>query len=107
MGKKKIFYLDPDERKWTMEDLGLSSDGSIKENDEQEKIGGTYLATNGRVVSLSELPNHCNICLDLIAYNDEYDSIYCVTCNEWRDMACGDPTCDYCADRPEKPSDCI
>ena len=23
MGKKKIFYLDPDERKWTMEDLGL------------------------------------------------------------------------------------
>jgi hypothetical protein len=37
------------------------------------------------------------------AYSEEYDAYYCETCNEWYESICDDPTCDYCAERPERP----
>ena len=36
-------------------------------------------------------------------WTDGYDADYCVECNEWLTSKCGDPTCMYCADRPERP----
>ena len=118
MGKKRTFYLDPDERKWTMEDLGLSWDDLIQPSDEsvkwpaegpveeQKSFEGAFFAKNRKIIDWFELPDHCPECLERLSYNDEFDSIYCVPCDEWRDIACEDPTCDYCAERPEKPSDC-
>ncbi len=106
MGKKLIIYLDPDDRRWTPKELGKHWSDLTNFKDEPEKIGGTYLATNRKMVNWAELANHCLSCLDTIAYSDEYDSIYCATCDEWRDMTCGDPTCEYCEARPAKPSDC-
>jgi hypothetical protein len=106
MGKKKVFYLDPDDRKWTMEDLGLSWDDLELTDEKVESIEGVFFANNGKIISRMELPNHCPDCLDTLAYNDEFDSIYCEDCDEWRDSPCTDPSCEYCSIRPEKPSDC-
>jgi len=106
LGKKKIFYLDPDERKWTMEDLGLSWDDLANTKTERKMIEGTFFANNGKIIDWSEMSDHCPECLERLAYNEEYDSVYCIPCDEWQDIPCEDPTCEYCADRPEKPSDC-
>ena len=32
-----------------------------------------------------------------------YDAYYCVVCNKWLNPGCGDPNCEFCKDRPEKP----
>lgn len=38
------------------------------------------------------------------AYNAEYDAFYNPITDTWLETMCGDPTCDYCAKRPERPS---
>lgn len=38
-------------------------------------------------------------------YCEVYDAEYCEKCDEWLIEKCGDPTCEFCANRPEKPSD--
>ena len=40
-------------------------------------------------------------------YNQQYDSIYCELCNEWLERTCDDPKCEFCSQRPEKPSQCV
>lgn len=105
MGKKKIFYLDPDERKWTMEDLGLSWDTLPSAQIESHTIDGVYLMKDGRIFNAREFEGRCHVCLTSLAYNDEYDAQFCSVCDEWREEICSDPTCDYCFTRPKKPSD--
>lgn len=100
------FYLDPDKRKFSMEDLGLSWDYLLNVTDEKSSIEGTFYAKNGRIVDWFELPDHCPDCLERLSYNEEFDSVFCAPCNEWRDIACNDPTCTYCKERPDKPSAC-
>ena len=106
MGKKKVFYLDPDERRWTMEDLGLSWDDLIVTDEKARPIEGVFFANEGKILSRVEQPNHCSTCLETLSYNDEFDSVYCAKCNMWNDSPCTDPSCEFCVDRPEKPSDC-
>jgi uncharacterized Zn finger protein (UPF0148 family) len=106
VGKKKVFYLDPDERKWTMEDLGLTW-AALEQTDSQTKhIEGTFLMHKGKIHKWSELASHCKVCMDPLAYNDEHDSVFCPTCDEWRESSCADPECEYCLARPKKPSQC-
>ena len=38
-------------------------------------------------------------------YNDKYDSYYCSKCMTWTEKKCGDPECNYCTKRPERPND--
>lgn len=38
------------------------------------------------------------------AYNEKYDAYYNPITDEWLESLCGDPTCDYCLSRPERPS---
>lgn len=106
MGKKKVFYLDPDERKWTMEALGLNWEVLDDSAADRKAIEGIFLMKNGKIRALSELPNHCKVCLDPLDYNDEHDSVFCPTCDEWREASCSDPACEYCLARPAKPSHC-
>jgi hypothetical protein len=40
---------------------------------------------------------------DEYAYSKEYDADYNVTKNEWVESKCDDPTCKFCANRPERP----
>lgn len=100
------FYLDPEKRKYSMEDLGLSWDDLLHITDEKSKFNGTFYAKNRKIVDWFELPDHCPECLERLNYSEEFDSIYCEPCNEWRDIACEDPTCEYCQERPDKPSSC-
>lgn len=106
MGKKMVIYLDPDKRKWTMEDLGLSWDDVLQTAVEKEPFEGIFLAKNRKIIDWVELPNHCPDCLEILSYNDEFDSTYCSDCDEWRDVPCEDPNCEFCEARPEKPSSC-
>jgi hypothetical protein len=46
----------------------------------------------------------CPRCRKPRTYNDRHDAYYCAACDVWLDEGCRDPTCDYCATRPEKPS---
>jgi hypothetical protein len=38
-------------------------------------------------------------------YITKYDAHYCTACDKWLVATCGDPECEYCAGRPEKPSE--
>ncbi|MBE1553619.1 hypothetical protein [Sporosarcina limicola] len=107
MGKKKVFYLDPDEREWTLKDLGLNWEAIERLGTERKGIEGTFLVDKGRIRRWSELTSNCKVCLGSLAYNDEHDSIYCPTCDEWRESSCNDPNCEYCLARPTKPSQCM
>ncbi|KXH80092.1 hypothetical protein AU377_10175 [Sporosarcina sp. HYO08] len=80
--------------------------GSLADIDESKTIEGTFLLKNGKMIERSELFNHCHVCLEKLHYHDEYDSLYCKVCDEWREESCSDPTCEYCLGRPEKPSKC-
>ncbi len=37
------------------------------------------------------------------AYNEDYDTVYCVDCREWLESRCPDPLCEYCRKRPATP----
>lgn len=37
-------------------------------------------------------------------YNEFYGSLYCEKCDFWLEDKCEDPRCNYCPQRPEKPS---
>ncbi len=96
-------YLDPDERMWTMKDLGLHGDVLFTAHS-RHTIEGTYLLTDDQIVRLEVLQNHCVVCLSSLSYNKAYDAHYCKVCDEWREEACDDEACDYCSTRPDKPS---
>ena len=40
-----------------------------------------------------------------MGYNERHDSRFCKTCDEWKSARCSDVDCEFCADRPKKPSD--
>lgn len=101
-----ILYLNPDDRKWTMEDLGLSWDSFDLSQEGNHEIEGTFLMTNGEIFNADEVACRCIVCLNPLAYNDEYDSQFCSACDEWREETCSDPSCEYCLERPKKPSHC-
>ena len=37
-------------------------------------------------------------------YNEQYDSYYDPVNDVWLESKCSDPNCDYCSNRPERPS---
>jgi hypothetical protein len=49
------------------------------------------------------LPETCGKCCTAIIYSSYADSKLCGKCNEWLESNCGDPECDYCRERPERP----
>lgn len=99
MGKKHFFYLDPDDRKHSFTSEHLQ--------ELQHTIEGVYLLHKGQIRSWLELPNLCIHCMDELDYSEQFDSAFCPTCDAWREEPCGDPECEYCLERPEKPSDLI
>jgi len=40
----------------------------------------------------------------MIKYNDQYDSYYDDELDVWIEGRCEDSECEYCSNRPEKPS---
>ena len=45
----------------------------------------------------------CSVCGCLQIHHDKFDAYFCPQCNEWLEVKCGDPDCEYCKDRTEKP----
>jgi len=46
-------------------------------------------------------------CIDaghLVGRSERYDAYACAHCNIWLEPRCSDPECEFCADRPELPS---
>ena len=39
----------------------------------------------------------------LIIQIQEYDAACCPLCNEWLEINCGDPNCEFCFNRPTTP----
>lgn len=38
----------------------------------------------------------------MIKYSEQWDAYYDDETNEWLESKCDDPTCEYCANRPDK-----
>jgi hypothetical protein len=45
----------------------------------------------------------CLICKSNFIYYEDFDTYFCPKCNKWTEKKCGDPDCDDCTKRPEKP----
>ena len=39
-----------------------------------------------------------------LVLNKRHDAYYCPKCDEWVSPRCRDPECEFCRDRPERPS---
>ena len=53
---------------------------------------------------VSKTPYFCPDCGAPVSYSSEYDAYYCESCDQWLEEACDDPFCEFCAHRPERPS---
>lgn len=38
-------------------------------------------------------------------YSLKHDAYYCRVCDEWIKEKCGAPNCQFCPERPDKPSE--
>lgn len=38
-------------------------------------------------------------------YNKHFDAYFCQKCDVWLELQCGDEFCEFCKDRPKKPSE--
>jgi hypothetical protein len=47
----------------------------------------------------------CPVCGEPQWFDEKHDAEFCARCDEWRIKVCGDGGCDYCRDRPARPSD--
>jgi len=87
--RKNNFFLDPGGRK------GRSNVSPVVE--------GIFLMTKDRIIPYEELDDYCEVCLEPLSYDATYDAAYCAECNEWREDACNDPSCQFCSARPKRP----
>ena len=44
------------------------------------------------------------ICGSSLAYKRKWDAYYCIDSLEWVEKKCSDLKCEFCANRPDKPS---
>lgn len=55
-------------------------------------------------VSLSPAYNRRCSCGALLDYSHPYDAEFCRACDRWWAKSCRDPSCEFCAKRPARPS---
>lgn len=48
-------------------------------------------------------PSLCVECSTECIRDEIYDAYFCPKCEAWRETQCGDPTCEFCVGRPDKP----
>lgn len=46
----------------------------------------------------------CPKCNRLADYHLDYDAYACSYCDLWLEEKCGDTNCEFCKNRPDKPS---
>lgn len=45
-------------------------------------------------------------CRSDLLYCEVHDADFCPSCDEWGEAPCGDPDCDFCPTRADRPSEC-
>ena len=45
----------------------------------------------------------CSKCKFNLVYFEKFDAYFCPKCNSWTEPTCSDPSCKYCAKRPQSP----
>ncbi|WOV85138.1 hypothetical protein PGH26_04195 [Sporosarcina jeotgali] len=103
MGEKMLFYFDPEDRHWNNLMKSVLNDDKQTVTDGSSQV---FLYNNKKMIEWADMADHCVRCMASLVYNEEFDSVYCASCDEWREVSCEDPSCDYCGDRPAKPSMC-
>ena len=53
------------------------------------------------------MKTRCDRCGDEVVRSEKHDSYLCKKCDEWLEEVCSDSECDFCPDRPDKPSECL
>ncbi|GKV67655.1 hypothetical protein NCCP2716_01530 [Sporosarcina sp. NCCP-2716] len=104
MGEKMTFYFDPEDRHWNNM-LKAALEGRTPPVRDGEKR--VFLFHKETVIEWDEMANHCICCMEPLLYNEQFDSVFCGACDEWREASCNDPECEYCGDRPARPSLCL
>lgn len=56
-----------------------------------------------RVVLSPNYNRRCS-CGAVLDYETRYDSEFCPVCDRWRAKRCDDPFCEFCPQRPARPS---
>ena len=51
------------------------------------------------------VPYVCPKCGKRSCLSLRYDAYYCPGCDIWLEPVCGSPLCEFCAGRPERPSE--
>jgi primosomal protein N' len=46
----------------------------------------------------------CKKCKNLFTYSKKRDAYFCKFCDRWEEIDCLDESCQFCKNRPEKPS---
>jgi len=49
--------------------------------------------------------SECSHCGIRKVYILNYDTYACLNCDLWLEKICGDADCEFCAGRPDRPSD--
>lgn len=58
-----------------------------------------------KVINMIRNNELCDHCGNNTYYCVEHDADHCSFCDKWLENACKDPQCEFCKDRPDKPSD--
>lgn len=69
-------------------------------------LKGDFLYSNGKAVAgwVVDDVAPCGNCGSKLIYSEDYDSLFCKSCNYWvEDACCNDPSCESCHGRPEHP----
>lgn len=53
---------------------------------------------------MKHTPKIVHNCAHPRSYSQKYDSYFCADCDRWVEGRCSDPDCEFCKNRPEKPS---
>lgn len=75
---------------------------SIMEIKEDKKEG--FVSIDGKHISGFIDKSVCQKCKWDRIYSHDYDAYFCINCDEWLEIQCGEPNCEYCDKRPIKPS---
>ncbi len=52
-------------------------------------------------------PGSCPKCGGQASFSRQYDAMYCPVCDIWTEKPCSSPYCEFCAQRPERPSQAV
>lgn len=72
---------------------------------ERPAIEGLFLAIDRRLINVEDLHDYCPVCFQMLRFSDDFDALYCASCNEWVEITCVDLSCELCQSRPEHPLD--